>query len=119
MEHRTLPVVAKTYELIRWYIPCIQKLPRDFRFVLGERMERTLMDILEELLTAQMSREKLEILNRTNIKLEHLRYQTRLALDFKLIDVRKYEYVSGLMIEIGKMLGGWIRQQKLPKGGVQ
>jgi hypothetical protein len=30
-----LPVIQKTYDLIRWYVPILNRLPRDHRFTLG------------------------------------------------------------------------------------
>ncbi|MEL6384979.1 MAG: four helix bundle protein, partial [Cyanobacteria bacterium J06626_18] len=27
-----LPIIQKTYDLIKWYVPIINKLPRDHRF---------------------------------------------------------------------------------------
>ena len=48
-----LSVITKTYDLILWFVPIIGRVPRAHRFVLGERMERTLYDILESLLRAK------------------------------------------------------------------
>jgi hypothetical protein len=46
--HSELPVVQKTYELLLWMAPTIQKLPRSHRFVLGERLESSLYRLLED-----------------------------------------------------------------------
>lgn len=47
-----------------------------------------------------------------NSKLDILRYQTRLLLDFQLIKTERYEYAQKLLNDIGIDLGGWIKQQK-------
>ena len=107
-----LPIIQRTYDLIKWYVPLVNKFPRDFKFMLGDRVQGTLYELLEGLIRARYRREKLEILETLNAELDVLRYQTRLCHDFHLFDVRRYEYVSGLMNEIGESLGGWIRQQK-------
>lgn len=31
-----LPIIQKTYDLIKWYVPILNRLPRDYRFTLGE-----------------------------------------------------------------------------------
>ncbi|WP_156820171.1 hypothetical protein [Synechococcus sp. PCC 7336] len=41
-----------------------------------------------------------------------LQYQTRLLLDFELIELKRYEYASGLIDELGRQLSGWVGQQK-------
>lgn len=107
-----LPVIQKTYDLIRWYVPILNRLPRDHRFTLGERMVNGLYGLLEGLILARYSHHKLEQLKQLNSQLDLLRHQTRLLLDFNLMQTERYEYVSKLLNEIGVELGGWIRQQQ-------
>ena len=33
-----LPIIQKTCDLITWYIPIINRLPRDHKFLLGDRI---------------------------------------------------------------------------------
>jgi hypothetical protein len=33
-----LPIIQKTYDLIKWYVPLLNRLPRDYKFQLGNRM---------------------------------------------------------------------------------
>jgi hypothetical protein len=107
-----LPIIQKTYDLIKWYVPIINRLPRNHKFVLGNRITSVLYDVLDELLIARYSSQKLLQLESANIKLEILRYQTRLLFDFNLISTDRYEYMQKLINEIGVDLGGWIKQQK-------
>lgn len=107
-----LPIIQKTYDLIRWYIPLINKLPRDHKFQLGDRMIAGLYDLLENLVLARYQRNKLPQLQLINSKLEVLRYQTRLLLDFNLLSQKRYQYVGQLLNSIGSDLGGWIKQQR-------
>ena len=107
-----LPIITKTYELIKWYIPILHRLPRDYRFTLGDRMIAGLYGLLEELIQARYSRDKLTRLQAVNSSLDILRHQTRLLLDFELIQSRRYEYASELINAVGIDLGGWIKQQR-------
>jgi hypothetical protein len=107
-----LPIIQKTYDLIKWYVPILNKLPRDHKFVLGNRITIGLYDLLDQLIIARYSKSKLDILKEINSKIDILRYQSRLLLDFQLIKVERYEYLSQLVTEIGKELGGWIKQQQ-------
>jgi len=107
-----LPIIQKTYDLIKWYVPHLNKLPRDHKFSLGDRIVSGLYDVLESFISARYSLEKIDQLNLANARLEMMRYQTRLLHDFNLIDSRRYEFVSKAFNEIGIDLGGWIKQQK-------
>ena len=76
-----LVIITKTYDLILWSCNHTGRFPRQHRFVLGERLERTLYDLLETLIRAKYSRERTPLLNEANLKLEILRFQIRLAKD--------------------------------------
>jgi hypothetical protein len=108
-----LPIIQKTYDLIKWYVPILNQLPRDQRFQLGDRMVAGLYDLLESLIFVRYQHEdKLLHLQRLNSKLDVLRYQTRLLLDFDLLAHKRYQYVGQMIHAIGTDLGGWIRQQQ-------
>jgi len=110
--HQELTVIQKTYDLILWYVPIIERLPRSQKFNLGARIEAQLYLILEEMITAKFEKTKVERLFGINIKLELLRHQTRLLFDLKLFDGKKLHHVSQLINGIGIEIGGWIKQQK-------
>ena len=107
-----LSIIQKTYDLIKWYVPIINRLPKNHKFLLGDRITTGLYDILDGFLIARYSSQKLPQLESLNIKLEILRYQTRLLFDFNLIATERYEYIQKLINEIGVELGSWIKQQK-------
>ena len=107
-----LPIIQKTYDLIKWYVPILHRLPRDYRFTLGDRMIIGLYRLLEDLIQARYTRDKLSQLQGINSQLDILRYQTRLLLDFDLIQAKRYEFASELINAVGLDLGGWIKQQK-------
>ncbi|NJL39791.1 MAG: diversity-generating retroelement protein Avd [Leptolyngbyaceae cyanobacterium RM1_406_9] len=107
-----LPIIQKTYDLIKWYVPILNRLPRDHKFALGERIIAGLYELLEGLIQVRYSKEKLPQLTVLNTRLEILRHQTRLLLDFQILSTRRYEYVSQQINSIGMELGGWIKQQR-------
>ena len=109
---KDLPIIQKTYDLIVWYIPHLNRLPRDHRFMLGDRIITGLYDLLRELILARYEKEKLPRLESINGQLDQLRYQTRLLRDFDLLDLRRYQFVAEKIDEIGRNLGGWIGQQR-------
>ena len=109
---KELSVIQKTYDCIKWYVPIIERLPKIHKFTLGDRIINQLYDLLEGLIQAKYAKNKLTQLESLNIKLDILRYQTRMMLDFNKMSVERYEYAIKLIAEIGTELGSWIKQQK-------
>lgn len=107
-----LPIIQKTYDLIKWYVPVLNRLPRTHRFQIGNRMVDGLYELLESLILVRYQRDKLAQLQAINSKLDVLRYQTRLLLDFELLSLKRYEYVGQMINAIGIDLGGWMKQQQ-------
>jgi hypothetical protein len=105
-------VLSKTYDLILWLLNQIPKFPRSHRFVLGDRMENVALEMLELLIEAAYTRDKVALLKRTNLQLEKLRYLILISKDLKFLSIRQYEFVSKQIDEIGRMVGGWLRQQE-------
>lgn len=107
-----LPIIQKTYDLIVWFVPILNRLPRSHKFMLGDRIIERLYRMLEELVLARYETDKLKRLEAIDPEIVLLRYQTRLLRKFELIDDGKYEYVSKMIEEIGRNLGGWMGQQR-------
>jgi hypothetical protein len=101
-----LPILQHAYDLIKWYIPILNRLPRNHKFNLGDRLITHLYGFLENPILARYERQKLPRLEGLNSNLEIIRYQTRLIFDFNLMDSSRYEYVSKLINDIGTELGG-------------
>jgi hypothetical protein len=89
-----LPIIQATTDLIRWFVPLLNRLPRDHRFALGDRLVGGLYDLLEGLVTARYSSVKLPRLESLAANLDLLQIQTRLLHDFHLIDEKRYEHDS-------------------------
>jgi hypothetical protein len=80
-----LSIIQKTYDLIRWYIPHLNKLSREHKFALGERITQGLYGLLEALIRVRFAHSKAEQLQAINTELDVLRYQTRLLFDVKCL----------------------------------
>ena len=104
-------VIKKTYDLLLYIIPQLEKLPRTQKFLLADRIETRILEILEMFIEAYYTQrsEKLPILRKVNLELEKLRYLIRLCHDFKYFNNERYGLVSEKINEIGKITGGWLK----------
>ncbi|MGI6340632.1 MAG: diversity-generating retroelement protein Avd [Minisyncoccales bacterium] len=103
-----LILFQKTYDLILEVHPVIvNKFPKNQRFVLGQKIENTLIAILEIAITINLSKPTVNYFRRLDIEIQKLKIFIRLAKDLKFISIKKYEYLEKKVIEIGKITGGW------------
>jgi len=64
---KEVDAVTRLYDFILWMIPKLEKFPRNQKFLLGDRMENLMLDILELLIEATYSREKQPALFATKV----------------------------------------------------
>jgi four helix bundle protein len=105
-----LIIYQKTYDLILWFFPIINKFPKKQRFVLGQQIENELLEIIKDIISANNERNKTEILKRISVRLDTLRILVRLAKDLRFLSIKHYENAAVKINEIGKLLSGWMKK---------
>ena len=108
-DKKEISALTKTYDLIVWVVPTLEKFPKSQRFLLGDRIQSALLDILENLIRAAYSKNKENALREANFKLETVRYLIRLCKDLKYLSIRRYEFASRSIDDIGAEIGGWLK----------
>jgi hypothetical protein len=104
-----LTVITKMYDLILWSCNHRSRFPRSHRFVLGERIEWNLYNLLETLIAAKYIKNRQRLLEEANLSLEVLRFQMRLAKDLQCMKVESHAFAVKSIDEIGRLVGGWLR----------
>lgn len=107
--HSEVDAITKLYDFLLWMIPKLEKFPRSQKFVLGDRIENLMLDILDLLIDAAYSGKKEQFLKSANLKLEKLRYLIRLSKDLKLLNIKGYEFSARAINGIGVSIGGWLK----------
>jgi hypothetical protein len=87
----------------------VDKLPRAQKFLLGDRIQSTAMDILEALIEATYTQDRRGHLTRANLGLEKLRHFFRLAVELRHLDERRYEHAARSLDETGRLVGAWAK----------
>jgi four helix bundle protein len=101
------PIIVKSYTLTLWYIQKIEKLPKNHRYTLGERIQTSLLALLMTLSDTIYSRDKKSLLLIANQEIERLRLLTKLIKDLSLLSSDNYQFILSSLNEIGQMIGGW------------
>ena len=109
---KEVDAITKLYDFILWMLPKLEKYPRSQKYLLADRIETLMLDILELLIEAAYSKKKYDALRSANLKLEKLRYLIRLSKDLQFLNIKSYEYSSRAVNEIGLSIGGWLKYSK-------
>lgn len=107
-----LVILTRTFDLLEWLIPKGETFPRSFRQTVTARLLGAALDLAEQLLEAQSRRgsARRDRLAAADASLNKLRLYLRLAHRWKWLSNSQYEHVSRMVAEIGRLLGGWLRQ---------
>ena len=105
---KEVDAITRLYDYLLWMVPKLDKFPRSQKFVLGDRIETLILDILDHLIDAAYSKHKQAALRTANLKLEKLRYLIRLSKDLQLINLKTYEFSARSVDSIGRSIGGWL-----------
>lgn len=107
-----LPIFSQWMQFLEWLLPALEKFPKRVRFTFADRITNLALDIAEDLVEARYSRDKGAILRRINLKLEKLRVLLRLCHRLQYLPHAGYEHAAKSINAVGRMLGGWIREQR-------
>ncbi|MBI3376203.1 MAG: diversity-generating retroelement protein Avd [Betaproteobacteria bacterium] len=113
---KTGPALEAMYRFILWLVPAVDKFPRSQKFLLGDRIQSTALEVLERLVEATYTRERVALLAQANLGLEKLRFLFRLAMDLRHLDLGGYEHAARALNEVGRMVGGWKRAHDAAQG---
>ena len=104
-----MPIFSKTYDLLTWLLPASNHFPRAHRHSFTERLLGAAFNLRERLEEANLRKgvARLERLDRADESLAHLRVYIRLAAKWDWFDQGQYQHIAAMMVEIGKLLGGW------------
>lgn len=86
------------------------------RYNIGSKIDALFLETIENLfIAAHKNREqKTPYLNKASDKLDVLKFLLQVAWEIKVLDNKKYINLSLQLNEVGKMLGGWLKQTKTP-----
>ena len=108
----TGPALEAHYRFLLWLVPAVERFPRSQKFLLGDRMQRTALDVLDSLIEATYTRQRGHHLVRANLGIEKLRVLFRLAHDLHHLDRRRYEHAARCLDETGRKIGAWSKTHR-------
>ena len=107
-----LVLLTRLFDLLNWLLPKSEQFPRVYRYTVTQRMMDAALDCQEAVFAAQSSRSirRKTALEDADAALNRLRLYLRLAHHWRWLNDGQYAHVSTMVAEVGKLLGGWIKQ---------
>lgn len=107
-----LVILSRVFDLLAWLLPKAERFPRLYRMTVTQRLMDAALDLQERLFDAQSRRgaRRAECLHAADAALAKLRLYLRLAHHWHWLSGGQYEHVSRMVAEIGRLLGGWLKQ---------
>lgn len=112
MAIKDLIILTKTYDMIKYGYPALAQFPKSEKFSLVVDIKRCMHIIMERVIEANKKYYKKTTLQELDVELMKLRHYLRLSMDLGFLPPKKYEVWSGLVVELGKILGGWMKSIK-------
>ncbi len=108
-----LVILTRCFDLLAWLVPKSETFPKVHRYTVVQRLVDSALDFQELLFrarkaTASTRRQRLQ---EADGKLDQLRLYLRLAHHWQWLTDGQYEHVSRQVAELGRLLGGWVRQE--------
>ena len=113
-DRKQSPIFVKTYDLLLWLLGRTARFPKNERFRMARRVEESAFAFYDLILQAgrlgnDRARDKRRLLLRADLELDRLRLSVRLCQDLKLLSFKQYAFCAEQLVEIGRLLGGWLK----------
>ncbi len=105
-------VLVRTFDLLEWLLPKAERFPRLYRHTVTRRLCDAALDFQERLLDARAmrGRDRLNALRRADAALNRVRLYLRLGHRWHWLNDGQYRHVSAMVMDLGNLLGAWIKQ---------
>lgn len=107
-------IFSRTYDLLGWLLPKAEHFPKLYRSTVTQRLMDAVLDFQEALYEAQAFDGKIRLrhLRQADAHLNKVRLYLRLTQQWGWLSLGQYEHAGRMVAEIGRLLGGWIRDTK-------
>ena len=105
------PIFTKMLDFITWLTLMSRHFPRLHRTTITQRLLDATLDCQERLIEANSVRgqARLTLLLSADVSLDKIRMYIRLAHLLHWLSLGQYEHASKQLVEIGRLLGGWLK----------
>jgi len=107
-----LIIEDKCRDMLLYGYQALKQFPKHEKHVLGAEIRLSMLQLQRLIITAFKRYHKKTTLTDLDIELAILKRKVRLAKDLRYLDIKKYQLWIEKLVEIGRMIGGWIKSVK-------
>jgi len=103
----------KMDDIIQYGYIALRQFPKSEKFVLATRIADVMWEIaalIDSACNTTSRQYKLQYMGKADLELKKLKVMVRNSMKLEFLPFKKYEYWSGLNVELGRMIGAWMRQ---------
>jgi len=104
-----LKILQKIFDMMEYGYGALAQYPKSEKFALVTDIKRSMDTMLERTIEAQKKYYKKTTLQDLDVEIMKMKAYLRLSQNLGFLPMKKYEIWSGKVVEIGKMLGGWLK----------
>lgn len=109
MATEELKILQKIFDMMEYGYGALAQYPKSEKFALVTDIKHSMDIMLERTIEAQKKYYKKTTLQELDVEIMKLRAYLRLSQNLGFLPMKKYEIWSEKVVEIGKMLGGWLK----------
>ena len=113
--NQELMILQKIMDMMHYGYLALAQYHKGEKFALVTDIKRSMDTMLERTIEAQKKYYKKTTLQELDVEIAKLKAYLRLSHELRFLPTKKYEVWSGLVVEIGRMLGGWLKSVNSPK----
>ena len=114
MDYKASKTQQKILDMMEYGYQAIRNFPKSERFSLAQDIRSCMnreLRLVIEVEKAYIKKSTLKDLDTTNAELQAY---VRLAFNMRFISAHQYQVWSDKLVELGKMIGGWLRSVSSP-----
>ena len=108
----TLPIFLDTYKVVLDIYRATGKLPREYKYSLGEDMKKDALNLLRLIFIANHQKNKAETLSQFLAALEIVQLQIRLTYDLRAMPIRTMTHINLGLDAVGRQANAWFRSER-------
>lgn len=107
-----LAMLQKVLDMMEYAYICMRQFPKSEKYALATDIKRCMDSILHNTVAAKKRYFKKTTLQELDIEIATLQSYIRLSYKLGFLPIQKYQNWSDMVVELGKMLGGWLKTVK-------
>lgn len=98
--------------MIQYGYIVLRQFPKSEKYALAADIKNSMYKTLELIIVANKHYYKKNTLRELDVEVDKLKTLVRLSKDLGFLPFKKYKILTAYIVEIGKMVGGWIKSTK-------